>query len=54
MSTTTCIVLWAEDTDTGETICIPELIPTTGDAEQNALWAMMRHPGYAFSGWDYE
>jgi len=53
MGTATCIVLCAEDPDTGETICIREFIPTTGDVEQNALWAMTRHPGYTFSGWYY-
>jgi hypothetical protein len=54
MNTTTPISLWAEDPDTGETFYIPERISTTGDAEQNALWAMSRHPGYVFSGWNYE
>jgi hypothetical protein len=54
MTVTTPILLWAEDTDTGETVYIKERIPASGVAEQNALRAMSRHPGYAFSGWDYE
>ena len=54
MARTLPIVLSATDTSTGEDIYIQERIPATGDENLNVADAMDCHPGYEFSGWEYD